>query len=510
MSQNKFESPEQIYGPLFYDVHRAGIFSDGKQFADLVAKMHPDIIVKTYLTEKNQAPFDLMQFVDKYFKSYEPTGINETKAASKPIDEHINQLWKDLARPADKIKKNRSSKIPLPFPYIVPGGRFDEIYYWDSYFTMLGLKESGQVQMIENMVDNFTHLINSFGFIPNGNRSYFLSRSQPPFFSLMVKLLIKEKGGNIINKYLPALVTEYNFWMRGITSLSDNNGVIDRLVRLEEKILLNRYYDAKETPREEMYRDDWSLTSYSDKKNQPLYRELRGACESGWDFSSRWLSSPNDLKTVHITSLLPIDLNCLLWHLEKLISECYNKIGNSELSLNYGIIAHNRKKAILSLFWNNEAKYFFDYNWKAKEQSDKLSLGGIFPLFFKLCSDEQAKGCAKMVETQFLRDGGVVTTPYHTGQQWDAPNGWAPLQWITIKGLLNYGHKKLAQEIAYRWTSLNKSVYDRTGRMLEKYNVEDTDLEGGGGEYPVQDGFGWTNGVYVALTAKKQASNLAR
>jgi len=105
----------------------------------------------------------------------------------------------------------------------------------------------------------------------------------------------------------------------------------------------------------------------------------------------------------------------------------------------------------------------------------------------------------KTLEKVFLQKGGLLTTPYTTGQQWDAPNGWAPLQWMAIKGLLKYNYKPLAREIAKRWTQLNESVFQRTGKMLEKYNVVDTDLEGGGGEYPVQDGFGWTNGVYLAI-----------
>ena len=123
----------------------------------------------------------------------------------------------------------------------------------------------------------------------------------------------------------------------------------------------------------------------------------------------------------------------------------------------------------------------------------------MMPLFSDAATDEQAREVKQVVQEKFLRDGGVVTTIYKTGQQWDAPNGWAPLQWIAIKGLENYGMHTLAKEIAVRWIALNKKVYERTGKLMEKYNVYNTGLDAGGGEYPSQDGFGWTNGVLLKL-----------
>ena len=124
-----------------------------------------------------------------------------------------------------------------------------------------------------------------------------------------------------------------------------------------------------------------------------------------------------------------------------------------------------------------------------------------YPLFFGMSSQAQADEVANYIKAHFLKPGGVVTTLYHTGQQWDAPNGWAPLQWMTVVGLEKYGHKELAITIAERWVSLNERVYSNTGKFVEKYNVEDMTLVAGGGEYPVQDGFGWSNGVYLALKA---------
>lgn len=495
---DKTLTPEDILGELFYDVHRAGLFGDGKLFADSRMKLNPKIILKNYQIEKAQKGFQLKSFIEEYFEI--PTIVDkEDSLNQKPIEQHINELWPALRRDPNN-KKERSSRITLPHPYIVPGGRFNEIYYWDSYFTMLGLRVSGRTDMIEHMVNNFKHLIETFGHIPNGNRTYFLSRSQPPFYSLMVKLLIDIKGKEIIRHYLPTLVAEYNFWMNGTNEIKQDNAAINRVVKIHKSFLLNRYYDQKDTPREEMYQDDWGMINYQDQKSSALFRELRAACESGWDFSSRWLSNSQDLHTIETTDILPIDLNCLLWHLEQLLSECYNHIGKDEIALNYGILAVNRKKTIGSIFWDEESSFFSDYSISKEKTTGRKSLAASFPLFFGLATQEQANQVAELIKTEFLKDGGVLTTPINSGQQWDAPNGWAPLQYMTIKGLLRYGHKALAQEIASRWIRLNKDVYERTGKMLEKYNVVDTTLEGGGGEYPVQDGFGWTNGVYLALT----------
>ena len=151
------------------------------------------------------------------------------------------------------------------------------------------------------------------------------------------------------------------------------------------------------------------------------------------------------------------------------------------------------------MFFHAPSGQFRDLHLSDFSPTDRPSLATSFPLFLNVANAEQAQKVATSLRADFLKQGGWVTTPIASGHQWDAPNGWAPLQWITVKGLLNYGYKPLAQEIASRWTKLNESVYERTGKMLEKYNVEDITLESGGGEYPVQDGFGWTNGVYLAL-----------
>jgi alpha,alpha-trehalase len=173
--------------------------------------------------------------------------------------------------------------------------------------------------------------------------------------------------------------------------------------------------------------------------------------------------------------------------------------GNITRQRYYEQIAERRKKAIVKYCWSPSAGYFADYNLVTKKTNHVLILNGMAAMFFEVASAAQAKQMMNVIKTKFLQSGGVVTTVNKTGEQWDAPNGWAPLEWLTIRGLMNYQYDDLAKDIAERWIKLNVDVYNRTGKMMEKYNVMDTHLEAGGGEYPSQDGFGWSNGVLLKL-----------
>lgn len=485
---------------LFTDLHHAQLFADGKTISDAVLKAAPAEVLSLYREEKNKEGFNLMSFYQAHFSKAPERENNYQSDTSQPVEKHIEKLWDVLTRLPEE-SENYSTLIPLPHKYVVPGGRFNEIYYWDSYFTMLGLQVSGRVDMIESMVDNFTHLINTIGFIPNGNRSYFLGRSQPPFYALMVHLLAEEKGDDVLEKYLPALEKEYAFWMTGAESL-ESGQAHRRAVKYDEGKILNRYFDNIPDPRAEMYFDDIELLERHGEGGEKLLLDIRAACESGWDFSSRWCRVPDDLATLHTTDILPVDLNCLIYFLEKLLAKANEISGDNERHLYFSKKASERKENINKLFWNEEEGFFYDYDFIKKEQKESLTLAGIFPLFFELVAEEKAKRCAQKIEECFLSDGGVLTTTFESGQQWDAPNGWAPLQWVTIKGLRNYNADELADEIKNRWTELNKKVFRNTGKLMEKYNVENINLESGGGEYPVQDGFGWTNGVLLKLLSE--------
>ena len=363
---------------------------------------------------------------------------------------------------------------------------------------MLGLQLTGKVEQIQGMIDNFSFLIDKFGHIPNGNRTYFLSRSQPPFYALMIELLAESKDDRVFTQYLPQLKKEYEFWMRG-QNTHKPTATTERLVPLPDGKLLNRYFDNVPLPRQEMHQHDVDKHSASGREEDDFYLNMRSACESGWDFSCRWFEDINDLSTVKASEMLPVDLNCLVYQLEKTIAKGCRLNDEYEESERFESVASARAQSIQSLFWNAQEQFYFDYNFIDQKQTNRLSLAAMYPLFFAIATQEQAEACAKMIQREFLKDGGLVSTPYFSGQQWDAPNGWAPLQWIAIKGLINYELNDLAIEIARRWLRLNENVFKRTGKMMEKYNVVDLNLLAGGGEYEGQAGFGWTNGVYLKL-----------
>lgn len=482
-------------GELFERVQMENVFPDNKTFVDCNPRSELSSILDRYQEEKCKSDFDLAKFVHQYFDLPEEPGAGYHSDKEKPILEHLNTLWDILTR---KPEKSTNSLISLPCPYIVPGGRFREIYYWDSYFTMLGLQVSGRIDLIQNMVDNFSYLIDTIGYIPNGNRSYYVGRSQPPFFACMVNLLSEEKGKNVLVDYLPQLEKEYHFWMLGTGEEHEETASSHRMTFLNGGAILNHYWDENDTPRAESFKEDSQLAqAVEDKKS--MFRHLRAGAESGWDYSSRWFKDKNDFASIHTADIIPVDLNCLLLNLEKTIAEAYQLSGDKVRSEKYITLMNKRKLAIDQFCWNEQEGFYFDYDYVNGAQTNSWTLAAAFPLYFEVASREQAANLAVHLKEKFLSAGGLITTTETTGQQWDAPNGWAPLQWIAIRGLIKYGFTDLAKDITRRWINVNQKVFQNTGKMMEKYNVVATDIEAGGGEYPAQDGFGWTNGVYLAL-----------
>ena len=505
-AQKQVQTPAEIYGELFTDVQMRHVFPDSKTFADCTPKRDPKQIVKDYLAMKNDPNirFKLDEFVTGNFDLPRAPQLNYI-TQEKDVVMHIKNLWNVLRRDADS-SVNGSSLLALPNPYIVPGGRFGEIYYWDSYFTMLGLKESGRADMIENMVKNFAYLITTYGHIPNGNRSYYISRSQPPFFSLMVELLASIKGDKVYVAYLPAMEKEYRYWMEGANKLKPG-GVHRRVVKLKDGAILNRYWDDAATPRPEGFKEDVAVAEKSGRDKEEMYHNLRAGAESGIDFSSRWFDDRKDIITIQVIDFVPVDLNALMVHLEQMIAKgrkMKNDVNGANQMKNN---AMKREAAINRYCWNKQLNYYTDYNFKKQKQNDIVTPAGMYPFcIMKKTSalDQKCTQATAMLKKKLLQPGGIQTTENNTGEQWDAPNGWAPLEWMTIWGLDRCGQKELGRDIAQRWVKLNSDVFNRTGKLMEKYNVADTHLDAGGGEYAGQDGFGWTNGVLLKLINKYQ------
>ncbi len=495
------KSPDETYGDFFRDVQTARVYDDGKTFADLVPRKRARELKKEYRLAKQDPDFNLEEFVGRHFYQYTPPRRREPYVPSKHTTarEHISLLWPELRR---RNRKVRGTLFPLPNEYIVPGGRFSEQFYWDSYFIMLGLAADGEWSTILSMMRNYAYMLRKFGMIPTGNRTYYLSRSQPPFFAGMVKLLARHRGRTrTYAEFLPSLLIEYRFWMKGRKSAGENpdQRAYARVVRMPNGVILNRYYDNKTTPRPEMQHDDIQVANLanSDDKDK-IFLDLRAAAESGWDFSSRWFRAPGDIESIHTTDIVPVDLNCLLYQLEQTIAEAYTLIKQPLLAKRFRTAAERRAETIRRYHWSSRDGYFMDYNFRKGQRTDRLTLAGVFPLYAKIATTEQAAKVAEIIRERFLCKGGLVTTLVSNGQQWDSPNGWAPLQWVVIQGLREYGYYELANQIRDRWLTTNERVFATERKMVEKYDVV-TSNAGGGGEYKLQDGFGWTNGVYAAL-----------
>jgi alpha,alpha-trehalase len=299
-------------------------------------------------------------------------------------------------------------------------------------------------------------------------------------------------------RFLPALSKEYAFWMEGAGSL-EPGAAHRRVVRLKDGTLLNRYWDDRDSPRDESYREDVETARASHRPAPEVYRDLRAGAESGWDFSSRWLADGKTLATIRTTALAPVDLNSLLFHLETTLAKAHALSHNPEKAAELSARAAQRKAAVLRYFWDPKNGIYADYLWREGKASANVAAAALYPLFFGLATRADADRVAEVVRARLLKPGGLVTTTVDSGQQWDDPNGWAPLQWIAVKGLTDYGETDLARTIASRWMNNVIAAYQRTGKLMEKYNVVDPTLAGGGGEYPGQDGFGWTNGVLRKL-----------
>ncbi|WP_187262983.1 alpha,alpha-trehalase TreF [Pontibacter beigongshangensis] len=494
--------PDEDLGELFEAVQLLPVFPDSKTFVDCVPRSNPQTIVQAYRQQRTRPGFDLKTFVLRHFDLPPTPATGFTSDTSLAVTAHIEKLWPVLTR---QPGADGGSLLPLPNPYIVPGGRFREIYYWDSYFTMLGLQASGKTELIRHMVDNFTHLIHTYGHIPNGNRSYYITRSQPPFYALMLRVLAQEQGKAVLKQYAPALRKEYQFWMEGANTLSEENQAHRRVVLLPDGSILNRYYDDKAAPRPEAYKEDVMLArGASGRAPEEVYLNLKAAAESGWDFSSRWFADGENLSTIRTTELIPVDLNALLYHMELTLAEMAGLEGNGQQKRLYRQKAKVRKKALLTYCWNSEEEFFYDYDFLKQRTTDIPVLAAVFPLYFCMASKQQASAVARRLETDFIKPGGLLTSLHHSDEQWDAPNGWAPLQWMGIQGLRAYGHHKLADTIAHNWININQRVFKETGKLMEKYDVEHAGAEGGGGEYPNQDGFGWTNGVLLKLLTQEE------
>lgn len=395
----------------------------------------------------------------------------------------------------------RFSLIALPKPFVVPGGRFREMYYWDSFFTIKGLLASGMYQTVRGMIENMGHLVDQFGYIPNGNRVYYLNRSQPPLLTWCLAAYYDVTGDKEfvlagmkwIKKELEFFQTKRSIQLPGVPSL------------------LYRYHVIAEGPRPESYREDVESAMHIEDvvEKRRLWGDIAAAAESGRDFSSRWFSNEGPeagkMGSTRTSSILPVDLNAIICGNWSLIAKLYEVIGDSA---NADLCRHNfdaMKHAIHQVFWNEERGCWFDYDIAKGRHVDVYQDTNFFPLFSG-CTHEGFNPASVVNYMEHIGaleyPGGLPSSLITSGQQWDFPNAWAPTTWVVIQGLRAVGQHELAFHIADKWIRKNYNMwFNSGGRMYEKYSVITAciDALGGGGEYDIQEGFGWTNGVILDL-----------
>lgn len=479
--------PQKIYGRLFDDVQTSGILQSGYIFANAEPKRNVKAIVSDYEKTINNPNirFSLKYFLDENFILPEPVIMN---GFSGPINtETLSSEWSRLFKVAGKQKPG-SSLITMPLPYVIPGGYLQQLQYEDAYFLMLGLLETGNTTMVENMINDISYLITQYGFVPKGNRSYLLSRSQLPYFSLMLDLIAQYQGNKVYALFQSSLQKEYDYWMSPV-----------RTVEMPDGSKLNRFYDSVSLPMDEDYDNNlnWA-NAIKDAKNLPaFYRNLRAADEAGWYLSSRWMVN-NEVSSIQTASMLPVDLNCFIYHLEATLAKAYKERGDLIRMNYYNQLAEKRKTTIQKYFYNKDLLWYCDYDLQKKSVSSKKTIAGFTPLFFQLSSNSVAKEVSSVFTKEFLKEGGVQATMDKTGFLFDAPRVFAHHQYLAFRSLQNYELKESAENIRQRWTSHVIEELKKTGKLFGYYSSSGSETTEIPGTFR-ENGYGVTLSVLIKL-----------
>jgi alpha,alpha-trehalase len=571
-------------GPLLHDVQVNHVFADSKHFVDMPIKStsNPATIPQEYkayleaigpqwmLMEQKERILLLKVFLDHHFDSpgtdmtavvpldYQEDALPPAiaKIESPAFREwafQLHKLWKILgrvpksqeadnengagvlssflhAKPLADLQLQRTQNV-----LVVPGGRFRESYYWDSFWIVEGLLVSNMKQTARGVVNNLLEYVAEFGFVPNGGRIYYLTRSQPPMLSDMVKLVAKNdenddgSDGGIDLEYLravvPILEKEYAFWMQLGPSGHAVEVEAHKVDDAEPKrYILNRFVANSDEPRPESYREDFhdAILAFKDKRLDPqeardkkshLYNEIIAAAESGWDFTSRWFKDGSSMLTIDTSNVIPVDLNVIMHRFENNLARFNELLGDAEAATFFKSAAAKRAEGIHALLWSNKHQQWRDYFLDSKTLSPIVSVSNYSPLWAEglVHAEKDPEALENILESfktsGLIQVGGIATTTVTSGQQWDAPNAWPPEQDIIIEGLLalnTTGSQKLARELMRTWVHAGYVAWQKTGLMFEKYNATELGGIGNGGEYIPQFGFGWTNGVILKYLAKYQ------
>ena len=407
----------------------------------------------------------------------------------------------------------------LPYPYVVPGGRFNEMYGWDSYFIQIGLLQDGEIELAQNMVDNFVYQIEHYGAILNANRTYYLTRSQPPFLTRMILGVFSQtQDKQWLESTLPAIEDYYCYWTTppkfnsetGLSRYFDKGeGPAPEVINPEYVAKSGNHYDRVKQYYRTHEVDAYDVSQYYNQETDQLtplfYKGDRSVRESGFDPSHRF--GPFSVEIIHYT---PVCLNTLLYQMEVDTAEIKQILGSQEESQRWRELAQQRLELINRFLWDEEAGLYFDYNYQTGQRRSYEFATTFYPLWAGAASKDQAQQVVKNL-SKFEVAGGLLTSTVETGNQWDAPFGWAPLQLIAVQGLRRYGYNEDADRLAQKFISLVVKEFEENGTIVEKYDVVRRSSKVSNtirrGRTSNEIGFGWTNAAIIEFLANLDSTS---
>ncbi len=472
---------------------------------------------------------------------YLPAGA-ATPAPVAAMQKLCNVEVRRLPRKITRMGDVKVSEIPkegllyLPNRYVVPGGRFNEMYGWDSYFIILGLVHDHRSDLARGMVENFFYEIENYGAILNANRTYFFTRSQPPFLTSMIREVYEHPDGKPLSKAWLAKAysyaqRDYALWTSPIhragdtglarykdigegpvPEMADDSNYYSNVIRwlLTHPDLHTGYLvDAPEHPTKvqaaELAKTSCDISASKvcarayvngHRLSRAFYSGDRAMRESGFDTSFRF--GPFSGSTDHYA---PVCLNSLLYKYERDMAHFATLLGDVKESAEWNRRASARRSAMNKYLWDSTAGMFLDYDFTTQRRSTYNYVTAFYPLWAGLASPQQAKATEQHLSL-FERSGGLATSDTDSGVQWDLPFGWAPTNWLAIKGLAQYGFANDASRIANEFSQTILKNFLHDGTIREKYNVVSgsANVEVAAGYTSNAIGFGWTNGVYLQMS----------
>ena len=515
-------------GPLLLTAIPAGLIAAREPAAPAVAAPAQLEAIRAYIREAwktlarsnaslAEAAFDpKIQAKGEKARVYIPADEDQAavrarlRAAMRPED------WERIDL---RVLPERGGSLPpgllyVPKPYVVPGGRFNELYGWDSYFILIGLLRDGRLELAKDITDDFIYEVRHYGKVLNANRTYYLTRSQPPLLSGMVRAVYsRTKDKPWLEKAVPALERTYRYWTEaphlvpatGLSRYYDSGeGPAPEVLAGEKDAEGRTHYDRVKAYLKTHRFPDHPLDKEYDAKTDSLtpffYKNDRSMRESGFDPSDRF--GPFNSEVIDIN---PVCLNSLLYRMETDMAALSRELGDAGKAGEWLGRARARRERINMLLWDEKDGLYYDYDFTRKAVTRYPFATTFYPLWAGVAGPRRAARVRANLP-RFERPGGLATSDRRTGQQWDAPFGWAPLQLIGVEGLRRYGFDDDADRISVRFLSMVLKEFIVHHAILEKYDVERrtsdlaADLQFGYGSNEI--GFGWTNAAFEELYAR--------